>query len=583
MERDPQAEFGATWYCGRTDLPSSRMALNFDLDVDVCVIGGGIAGLTVAREIVRRGWSVALVEARRLAWNASGRNAGFVGPGFSAPVEAIVERVGMTAAKALWGLSEVGVAHMRDSLAELRMVAEGSGWLDVSTTPDAQAALTRMRLLGQEFGAAVEGWAPDRVREVLKSRQYFYGVHFPLAFQIDPLAYALSLAAAAERAGAHIFEHTPALSIDPAGVRKRVVTPKALLRAGRIVLAGNIHLGAVAGRLGETLIPLSVWAGVTGPLGRQLASAITFAGGVSDHREAMRRYRIIGGDRLLWSGNGLLRRGAGPLKRRFEREIRAVYPQLGPVVFESFWSGDIGSAVHRMPQIGEAAPGVWLASGLGGQGLNTAALAGHLIARAIVEGDDTWRLFLPYELVWAGGRAGRAIFAAATLWSWRRETARARRARARAERAERRRRAKAGLPEEPPRPAYQVVAAAAMSEPPQQERGGDGEPQAASTASPQMPGEEKETEPASVSVIETAQPAPAPELPEGAQTEPAAGPEPDPHDIRQKEIAPEAPDMRPGEAHTPPMPEAPSAPPPMTAPAASEEPGAAIGPGLNVH
>ena len=36
-------------------------------------------------------------------------------------------------------------------------------------------------------------------------------------------------------------------------------------------------------------------------------------------------------------------------------------------------------------------------------GINTTAMAGNIIARAIAEGDDTWRLFVPFELVWAGG------------------------------------------------------------------------------------------------------------------------------------------------------------------------------------
>jgi hypothetical protein len=43
-------------------------------------------------------------------------------------------------------------------------------------------------------------------------------------------------------------------------------------------------------------------------------------------------------------------------------------------------------------------------------------MTGDLIARALVEGDDTWRRFLPFELVWAGGRAGRAVVHATTWW-----------------------------------------------------------------------------------------------------------------------------------------------------------------------
>src|SRR5260370_21544149 len=86
--------------------------------------------------------------------------------------------------------------------------------------------------------------------------------------------------------------------------------------------------------------------------------------------------------------------------------MMAVYPQLGEVEVEHAWSGVLGNALHRMPQIGELSPGLWLASAFGGHGLNTTAMAGNILAQAVVEGDDTWRLFAPFELVWARGRPG---------------------------------------------------------------------------------------------------------------------------------------------------------------------------------
>src|SRR5258708_29929134 len=116
---------------------------------------------------------------------------------------------------------------------------------------------------------------------------------------------------------------------------------------------------------------------------------------------------MVGGGRLLWTGSASVGSRSKWIQRRLERAVRATYPQLGPVQFEHFWPAEMGFAVHRMPQIGEVQSGVWLASAFGGQGLNTSAMAGNLIARAIVEGDDTWRRFLPFELVWAGGRVGR--------------------------------------------------------------------------------------------------------------------------------------------------------------------------------
>ena len=96
-------------------------------------------------------------------------------------------------------------------------------------------------------------------------------------------------------------------------------------------------------------------------------------------------------------------------------DIKKTYPQLGDVTADYAWAGTLGLTLHRMPQIGELGPGVWLASGFGGHGLNTTAMAGNIIARAIVEGDETWRQFTPFELVWAGGVFGRAA-AQARVW-----------------------------------------------------------------------------------------------------------------------------------------------------------------------
>ena len=69
-----------------------------------------------------------------------------------------------------------------------------------------------------------------------------------------------------------------------------------------------------------------------------------------------------------------------------------------------------------MPQIGQLRKGLWVASGFGRQGLNTSAMAGQLIARSILWGDERWRLFSPFELVWAGGATGRVAGHLIGLW-----------------------------------------------------------------------------------------------------------------------------------------------------------------------
>ena len=136
----------------------------------------------------------------------------------------------------------------------------------------------------------------------LHSPHYFGAVHYRQAFHIDPYNYALGLAALAEKAGARIFEETPAVSLDPAGVRKRVVTPAGRVRAAHVVLAGNIHLGALVPQLAATLLPVTTFVMVTEPIGEILHEVVRYRGAISDTNRADNHYRIVGGDRLQWSG-----------------------------------------------------------------------------------------------------------------------------------------------------------------------------------------------------------------------------------------------------------------------------------------
>jgi gamma-glutamylputrescine oxidase len=416
-EADSNEAYGGSWYAAtKVDAPQ-RPQLHIDLDVDVCVIGGGLAGLTTAREVARGGWSVVLLEAGRIAQNASGRNTGFVLPGFAAAPDSIIGRVGFARAKDLWALSQSGLDYVRNAIGEDAMpgIDPQDGWLYVSKIDNGDEFTRLLGLVG-EFGGEIEGWPTERVRAVLRSERYFHAVHYPRAIAIHPLNYALGLAAAAERDGARIFEHTPALSIDPAGVRKRIVTPNARLRANYVVLCGNVQLTALMPQVAAALIPITTYVITTAPLGPRLAEAIGYRGAVSDSELADNHYRIVDGDRLMWSGRATTWvRNPRRYVRALTADIKKTYPQLGEVAVDYAWSGTLGNSIHRMPQIGELGPGLWLASGFGGQGLNTTAMAGNLIARAIVDGDQTWRQFTPFELVWAGGIFGRAT---AQMYYW---------------------------------------------------------------------------------------------------------------------------------------------------------------------
>jgi len=147
---------------------------------------------------------------------------------------------------------------------------------------------------------------------------------------------------------------------------------------------------------------------VTAPLGKALHEAIQFSGAVSDTDLADNHYCVVEGDRLMWSGRSTVWRGKPQdYVETLLGQVRRTFPQLKDVKAEYAWTGLLGNTVHRMPQIGEITPGLWLLSGFGNRGLNTTAMGGEIVARGIVEADRTWQLFSPFALVWSGGLSGR--------------------------------------------------------------------------------------------------------------------------------------------------------------------------------
>jgi glycine/D-amino acid oxidase-like deaminating enzyme len=399
------------------DMPG-RARLSFDLDVDIAIVGAGLAGLTVAREAARLGASVAVLEGRHVGWNASGHQLGTVMPGYSLPIGDLIARIGFEDTRELWALSKEGSDYVRATASEelIPGIALSEGVLEVSNVDAGDQLISRLQVLSEDFETEVEGWQIDRVRAELKTDRYFHGVYYPKAFQVDGRKYVHGLAALARRAGARIFEDTPVVSIDPSGIRKRIVTPSARLRASHIVLAGNVHLGATLRRLSETLLPVWRYGAVTAPLGPRLAETIAFQGSVADS-DGIDHFRVVDGDRLMWASPETTwaarpERFAPAIARR----IRTIFPGLGRVEISETWGGAVGQTVHGMPQIGQLRRGLWVTSGFGRQGLNTSAMAGQLIARSILWGDERWRLFSPFELVWAGGTTGRVAGYAIGMW-----------------------------------------------------------------------------------------------------------------------------------------------------------------------
>jgi len=383
--------------------------------VDVVVLGGGLAGLTTALELAKRGKSVVVCEARRVGWGASGRNGGFVSPGFAEGMEPLERKLGFDHARALHSLSVEGVDYVQRTIenASRSDLIQGYGSLELMRHPmDLQTIAEDMDKQAR-YGHPSRLIDRDALPAYVKSDAYHLGFLSENAFHIDPLGYANLLATRARKNGAHILEETAVTDVQKSGGALTVTAGPHTIKAQHVVFSGSAYMADINSQTGRQIrravLPVATYVVATEPLGKRIEEAIPFIGCIADTRRAGDYYRRINGNRLLWGGR-ITTQKAEPasLAQMLKKDIQTVYPQLGDVQIEYAWSGLMGYCVHKMPLIAPLGDGLWVNTGFGGHGLNTTAMGGILIAEAISGDDDRLRPFAPFKAQWGGGLIGKA-------------------------------------------------------------------------------------------------------------------------------------------------------------------------------
>lgn len=409
----------ASWYAANRWPDAIRAPATGTIETDICVVGGGFAGLHVARLLSLRGHAVTLLERRRIGWAASGRNGGFVGAGYAQRASAIIARVGEAHARDLHTLSREGVELVRKaSFDEDPLLIMGTGKLSVYRTDQGLGFAPAVKAVAEKLGSSGEPWNVAQVREVARSTRYFQGIHDPVAFQVHPLNLALALARQIERAGGLIHENSAAIGLAADGAGWQVTTTdRGRIRARHVVLAGNADLGRVHQPAAHALLPVATYVAVTQKLGKDIADAVRWRGAISDTRRAGDYYRIVDDDRLLWGGRITTdTREPQALRAMMRADVQSVYPQLRMVEIAYAWPGLMGYAIHLMPHVARLRKGLWLSSAFGGHGVAQTAAAAIAIAGAITDDDDRLRLFAPWPVSWAGGFLGRVATQGAYWW-----------------------------------------------------------------------------------------------------------------------------------------------------------------------
>lgn len=404
-----------SWYESTASRGAALPALSADLVADVCVVGAGFAGLTTALELAKRGKSVVLLEAGRVAGGASGRNGGFVSNGFALGISDVAKHVGQDAARAFYDLSRMGTDYVRQTIAAHDPQIKFGDGLRVCIRHDDKGGLHEHgRSLQSDFAENVLLSSVDETRSLLDTKRYFTSIAFPEAFHIHPLRYGLLLLRLCLKSGVKVFEHARVTRVETLIDGVEVQTSAGRVKAQHVVYCVSALDRTLHKPTGRAVLPVSTYVAVTEVLEQ---SVIRTQEAIADTRRAGDYYRLIEGQRILWGGR-ITTRVSEPkqLAEAMRGDMLSTFPKLGQPKIDFAWAGIMAYALHKMPLIGRDHQGQWFATGFGGHGLNTTAMAGQLLARAIADGDDSYQRFAAFAPRWAYGPLGRVGVQGSYWW-----------------------------------------------------------------------------------------------------------------------------------------------------------------------
>lgn len=413
-----------SYYTASAHPSRERPALEGDIDCDVCVIGGGIAGCSSALHLAGQGLSVVLLEQHRIGWGASGRSGGQALFGVACGQPKLERLIGADAARVVWDVSVEALALARDLIARYRIDCDfASGFLYTAVRPRHERELhAEVAELHERYGYTSVRYVPrEELRGMVASERYTGALHDSNSGHLHPLNYTLGLAAAAESHGVRIRERTRARGFR-AGPASTVLieTPTGTVRARHLVLCGNVYLGDTAPAIASRIMGVATYIVATEPLGGERARAlIRDNAAVCDMNWVLDYFRLSADHRLLFGGrvnySGLRTFDApGATRARMLR----VFPQLADARLDYAWGGEVDITLNRAPHFGRLAPNVYFLQGFSGHGIALTGIAGKLVAEAVAGTAGRFDVFarIPHA-GFPGGRAlRRPALVLAMLW-----------------------------------------------------------------------------------------------------------------------------------------------------------------------
>ena len=385
-----------SYYLASRNIETDQPKFSGDIEVDVCIIGGGYTGLSTALYLAKEGVNVLLLESNKLASGASGANGGQVSGGMRRDQFYLEKTLGVDYAKALWEIGEKSKYHAKDLIDEYQIKCDYKKGIahpnhKQKYCEESQRYVDHMNE-NYDYHDIVY-LSDNEMRDVTGSNTYYGGSYDEGEAHCHPLNYALGIAKAAMSAGAKIYENSPALSYKVNDDHVKVITKEGSIKAARVVLACNGYLGNLEKSLTSKILPMNNYIVATKPLDNQTIKKINPRDiAFADSRFVINYFRLSADKRLLFGGgenySQELSSNIVPIVRN---PLEKIYPFLKGVKIDYAWGGKLAITMNRLPFFKTLHQDkVISAQGYSGQGVALASYSGKIVSEKITGNGETF-------------------------------------------------------------------------------------------------------------------------------------------------------------------------------------------------
>ena len=356
--------------------------------VDVAIIGGGFTGLSAALALARKGADAVVLEAGRVASEASGRNGGHVNNGLAIGFAAAVATLGLDTAKALYQAYDAAVDSVERIVKQEAIECDfrRSGKIKLASKPHHFDRLAGdFELISREVDPDVELLDRAKAAAEIGSEAFHGGLLQRRSAMMHVGHFGQGLAEAAARAGSRIYEHAEVTAAARAANGKwQLATTRGRIEANQVLLAtGSVTRGPF-GWFRRRYIPIGSFIIATEPLDDRLLASVMPGGRTATTSKHIGNYfRLSPDSRLIFGGRARFAMSSprsdaksGPI---LERAMHEVFPQLRHTRIDYCWGGLVDMTADRLPRAGQH-DGLYYAIGYSGHGTQMSVHMGQVMA-----------------------------------------------------------------------------------------------------------------------------------------------------------------------------------------------------------